>query len=455
MCMKVEAIQHFGIFPLLLDYHGVYKKRTGQQSDGCAMFFKQTTFELDKVELVEYQRNVGVLIRDNIGIVMLLKPKLASATKHLCVATTHLLFNPKAGEIKLAQLCLLLAEIHRLTSNNCPVLLCGDFNMRPLCPLHAFIEQGILDYSRVSAPEIAGYYRGRGNRRIPSPLFPPSIGIGTNCTYEDVTDSVRQEDQQMQLSSIPVLKRSRVCDSDALKGNSLLKDDVPKRSRLCEDQALEGNRLYAPDAHCGQPYSIPWTMPLPPIPAYNAEFVASPFCSFTQTGPCRPPLLMTPWPPSYAPYLTHPVPMVMPVVPAPVFGAHPAHNHPQPHTSGRHHMASAAPEGETRQHSPPSESRKANPKVTHSFTFQSAYPHQASQGDGPFSVTTFHLKAFETVDYIFHTVAAGSSDACHLRLLGRLALPSNRTLREVGPLPNAHISSDHIILCAKFEFTCN
>ncbi len=31
-----------------------------------------------------------------------------------CVANTHLLFNPKAGEVKLAQLSYLLAELHKL-----------------------------------------------------------------------------------------------------------------------------------------------------------------------------------------------------------------------------------------------------------------------------------------------------------------------------------------------------
>ena len=447
-------------FSLLLDYHGVFKKRTGQQTDGCAMFFKQAAFELDRVELIEYQRKVGVLNRDNVGVILLLKPKLAGATKRLCVATTHLLFNPKAGEIKLAQLCLLLAEIHRLTSNDCPVLLCGDFNMRPLCPLHAFIEQGALDYSRVSAPEMAGYYHGRGNRRVPAPLFPPSIGIGTKCTYEDDQGLVSRDDHQKQLSSIPVLKRSRLCDSDSLERNRLCEDDMPKRSRLCGDGSQERNGLYggcAPEAHCIQPCSNPWTMPLPQMPPYDAHFAASNSCSFTQTGSHKPPLLMTPWPPAYAPYSANLSPMAMPLIPMPMYGAHPAHSHSLPHTSSQQHTvyAATALEGEMNQHPPPCESRKANAMVTHSFKFKSAYPHQASQGNGPSSVTTFHLKAFETVDYIFHTVADGPSDACRLRLLGRLALPSNRTLREVGPLPNAHISSDHIILCAKFEFTSN
>ena len=443
-------------FSLVLDYHGVFKKRTGQQSDGCAVFFKEATFELDKVELIEYQRNSGILNRDNIGMVLLLKPKLVGATKQLCVATTHLLFNPKAGEIKLAQLCLLLAEIYKLTSNGCPILLCGDFNMRPLCPLYAFIEQGALDYSRVSAPEIAGYFRGRNNRRIPSPLFPPSFGISTNCMYEVVRDLASQDDHQKQHCSSAVLKRSRVCDSDSPKTDRLMKDDMPKRSKRCEDQLPERDGLLAPQAYYRPPFTNPWTMPLPQMPAYNAHFAASTVYSRAQAGSCKPPLLMSPWPPNFVPYLTQRPPMTMPLVPMSMYCAPPARNHLLPHPSSRQHVVgtTSGPEGEMYQHFQPSESRKGNSRVTHSFNFKSAYPHQACQDNGPSSVTTFHLKAFETVDYIFHTVATGSSDACQLRLLARLALPSNRTLKEVGPLPNADISSDHIILCAKFEFIC-
>lgn len=420
----------FCVFSLSLDYHGVFKKRTGQQSDGCAMFFKQAVFELDKVELIEYQRNVDVLTRDNVGVILLLKPKSASATKRLCVATTHLLFNPKAGEIKLAQLCLLLAEIHKLASKNCPVVLCGDFNMRPLCPLYTFIEQGALDYTRVSAPEMAGYFRGWAKRRVPSPLFPPSIGVGINCTYEDNQGSVSLDDRQKHSSSNTLLKRSRSYEDDEPKRSRLCADGMPKRSRLCED--------YAPETHCTQLYN-PRTMP-----AYGVYAEASNNFSFTQTA-FKPPLLPIPRPPAYAPYSAYSIPSTVPLLPLPAYDARPAYSYSLPHASKEWHTAYW--------NHPPCESRKAIARVTHSFSFKSVYPHQASQANGPSSVTTFHMKAFETVDYIFHTVAAHPSDAGHLRLLGRLALPSNRTLREVGPLPNAHVSSDHIILCAKFEFT--
>ena len=39
-----------------------------------------------------------------------------SESKQFCVATTHLLYNPKAGEVKLAQMSCLFAELHRIAT---------------------------------------------------------------------------------------------------------------------------------------------------------------------------------------------------------------------------------------------------------------------------------------------------------------------------------------------------
>lgn len=79
-----------------------------------------------------------------------------------CVATTHLLFNPKAGEIKLAQLVCLLAEVHSTALDDgaedqvCPVVICGEMNSVPGSPLVTFLQDGCLDYRRLSAWDIAG-----------------------------------------------------------------------------------------------------------------------------------------------------------------------------------------------------------------------------------------------------------------------------------------------------------
>lgn len=53
---------------------------------------------------LEYQRGIGLLDRDNVAIVVMLQPRGLSSSHQLCVANTHLLWNPRRGDIKLAQL---------------------------------------------------------------------------------------------------------------------------------------------------------------------------------------------------------------------------------------------------------------------------------------------------------------------------------------------------------------
>lgn len=99
-----------------------------------------------------YRRGSSLLDRDNVGLIMMLQPVKELGTGHnICVATTHLLYNPRRGDIKLAQLALLLAEINRVAQlgdgSTCPVVLCGDFNTVPASPLYTFIKDNKLEYA--------------------------------------------------------------------------------------------------------------------------------------------------------------------------------------------------------------------------------------------------------------------------------------------------------------------
>ena len=49
----------------------------------------------------------GLFLRENVGIILLLES--TRSQKILCIANTHILFNPKRGDAKLAQLMLFLA----------------------------------------------------------------------------------------------------------------------------------------------------------------------------------------------------------------------------------------------------------------------------------------------------------------------------------------------------------
>ena len=182
VCLQEVNEQHFDsdLAPFFnaYGYKTLYKKRVNRQ-DGCALAYDEKSFRLIHSVQVEFNQ-VSVhpnLDRENVAILALLEPKnpyLKAKGAKIVIATTHLLFNPKRGDIKINQIRLLLAEIRKmaceengrsllnghdqtlsddLASNNLasqdlasndyhPVILCGDFNTLPGSPIHQFLIKG-------------------------------------------------------------------------------------------------------------------------------------------------------------------------------------------------------------------------------------------------------------------------------------------------------------------------
>ncbi|MBN3281625.1 ANGE2 protein, partial [Polyodon spathula] len=90
----------------------------GRKLDGYAIGFKQFKFSLVSSHPVEFfHHGIPLLDGDNVGLVLLLKPAATqSSDLSICVANTHLLYNPRQGDIKLTQLAILLAEIGQVSS---------------------------------------------------------------------------------------------------------------------------------------------------------------------------------------------------------------------------------------------------------------------------------------------------------------------------------------------------
>lgn len=98
---------------VLAGYMGIYKQRTGNNVDGVAIYYKSDMFHLSDHTSVEYyQPDISILDRHNVGLIAKLAVK-ANPSKHLVVATTHLLFNQNRHDVKMAQTQLLLAEVER------------------------------------------------------------------------------------------------------------------------------------------------------------------------------------------------------------------------------------------------------------------------------------------------------------------------------------------------------
>ncbi|XP_035868439.1 protein angel homolog 1 isoform X1 [Phyllostomus discolor] len=173
-----------------------YKRRTGCKTDGCAVCYKPTRFRLLCASPVEYFRpGLELLNRDNVGLVLLLQPLLPEglgqvSVAPLCVANTHVLYNPRRGDIKLAQMAILLAEVDKVArlsdGSHCPIILCGDLNSVPDSPLYNFIRDGELQYHGMPAWKVSGqedFSHQLYQKKLQAPLWPSTLGITDCCQY--------------------------------------------------------------------------------------------------------------------------------------------------------------------------------------------------------------------------------------------------------------------------------
>ena len=191
----------------MLGYRGLFIQRTGGKPDGCAIFYRHGKFTLVKHKLVTYNTpGVRILDKDNVGVVVLLKANASNykvEDRYICVANTHLLFNKKRGDIKLAQLAYLFAEIHELAvlsqddhgKTHCPIILCGDLNSLPFSPLYHFLVAGQLEYNTRTPAVISGQLtpsqtrRGLSSRRVRTPLLPWEFGVTADCQWREQRES--------------------------------------------------------------------------------------------------------------------------------------------------------------------------------------------------------------------------------------------------------------------------
>ena len=160
-------------------YHGIFKARPGADNeDGCLTFFKTGVFKLLKTKMIEYDLyDADCQGKSNVALLVALKFNSREENNVICIANTHLLYNPCRGDIKTTQLMILLGEMDKLTAEYehrietergeeccpCPSILCGDLNLVPGSRLYRFLCGGRLDWSeRIS--ELSG---------LPLPEFRP------------------------------------------------------------------------------------------------------------------------------------------------------------------------------------------------------------------------------------------------------------------------------------------
>ncbi|XVE71636.1 hypothetical protein DITRI_Ditri10aG0167200 [Diplodiscus trichospermus] len=165
-------------------YSGIWKMRTGNAIDGCAIFWRTSRFKLLHEEYIEFNKHE---LRDNVAQICVLEllsqsthentaapPESSANSNKVVVCNIHVLYNPRRGEIKLGQVRKLLERAHAVSKSwdDAPVVLCGDFNCTPKSPLYNFISEQKLHLLEVNRDKVSG--QASGEIPLPSSYNPNS-----------------------------------------------------------------------------------------------------------------------------------------------------------------------------------------------------------------------------------------------------------------------------------------
>ncbi|ESW33230.1 hypothetical protein PHAVU_001G053400 [Phaseolus vulgaris] len=161
-------------------YCGIWKMRTGNPVDGCAIFWRKSRFNLLYEECIEFNK-LG--LRDNVAQLCVLEiinrngslPSSLTGSSKVVVCNIHVLYNPNRGEIKLGQVRVLLDKAKSVSKlwNDAPVVICGDFNCTPKSPLYNFISEQKLDLSGIDRNKVSGQASAI---RASKPYYGPNAG---------------------------------------------------------------------------------------------------------------------------------------------------------------------------------------------------------------------------------------------------------------------------------------
>lgn len=164
---EVDRFQELEAELKLRGYSGIWKRRTGDPADGCAIFWHASRFKLVHEEFIEFKKfglrdNVAqICVFESLGQPNKSSPAPSASPCHsnkVVICNTHVLFNPRRGEIKLGQVRVLLDKADGVSKlwDSAPIVICGDFNSTPKSPLYNYIAEQRLDLSEVPRDKVSG-----------------------------------------------------------------------------------------------------------------------------------------------------------------------------------------------------------------------------------------------------------------------------------------------------------
>lgn len=220
-----------------------------------------------------------VLNRCNVAVIGKLALK-SQPNKELVVSTTHLLFNPRRADVRLAQLQVLLAELDRIARDSQafermrPIILTGDFNVQQNSD-----EFCLLMGKQVHPAQLFARMQLRASNR--KQLLPVTLGISDSCQHLDVHMNGNLSQTAVRRVLVAQLLRPIVDETSNAQPlfacqlivqlhrtanaatfakhvqKRLITDDDVKRSTLpFNTGALQHNLKLAPTLCAGEPYRI-------------------------------------------------------------------------------------------------------------------------------------------------------------------------------------------------------
>ena len=141
------------------------------QSDGCAIFYDATkvTKLLDQPLSLYVHHHPLLGSRKNVAVIGCFRTNNAKEPRTFVCTTTHLVFNPKRGDVKLAQSQLVLnatrdmvsavAQSFGLDPNTIPVIVCGDFNSTPGSVVMSMCKKGTVSLPSNEFHTASGQWR--------------------------------------------------------------------------------------------------------------------------------------------------------------------------------------------------------------------------------------------------------------------------------------------------------
>ena len=217
ICLQEVQANHYDayIYPMLREagYEGLFKCKTREGTtgpgkvDGCATFFRTSRFRIMNAYDVEYNAlamsavNSGEyadpnldgrsqkkrsdkilqrLMRGNVAqitMVELLSPPMKTA-RMVCIANTHIFWDPDYPDVKLWQTNQLIRELQSSIGPGTPIILSGDFNSMPGSTVVQLLRDERVDPGN---PEFASDALG---------LFPMPEMLSHRLNFESAYESV-------------------------------------------------------------------------------------------------------------------------------------------------------------------------------------------------------------------------------------------------------------------------